>query len=79
MAARRASTTSARVKDWEKGNVGLFPNGANDLVAMETDEAMVPRAIFGSVSLQLSPLRIQRQSPALGEDQVRGNVAELDT
>lgn len=39
---------NSKSKRLKTENVGLFPNGANDKVTMETDKAVVLRAIFAS-------------------------------
>lgn len=39
---------NSKSKRLKKENVDLLPNGANDLVTMETDKAVVPSAIFAS-------------------------------
>ena len=46
---------NSKSKRLKKENGGLFPNGANDLVTMETDKAVVPRAIFASDLASVSP------------------------
>lgn len=39
---------SFKIRRVKKENVGLFPNGADDVVTMGTHKAVVPRAVFAS-------------------------------